>query len=83
MQKAKTASRKAESTRNRHNGRVNAAKQHILDKGETFIDSKGVMYSAVPKRRWIQDTMAFMSDGELDITKGWWMVTSSIVKVPA
>jgi hypothetical protein len=31
--------------RNRHSGRVNAAKQHVLMNGTPFMDSKGNTYS--------------------------------------
>lgn len=47
MRKSQTAAKKANSTRNRHNGRINAYKQGILDKGKMFTDSKGSLYSAV------------------------------------
>ena len=47
MLKEKTAMLKASSKRNRHNGRVNAWKQFILEKGRTFQTADGRQYKAL------------------------------------
>lgn len=89
MRKADTLKRKAASTRNRHNGRINAAKQHIMDKGQSFQMSDGSIYSAMVRKRWIQDQMAFLKDSDgavtdmLDPSAGWEHVSASIVKTGA
>lgn len=47
MRKSKTAVKKAASTRNRHNGRINAYKAHVIKNGREFSDSAGVNYVAI------------------------------------
>jgi hypothetical protein len=44
MQKAKTQEWKSKSRRNRHNGRVNFATQHIHKTGQQFAMSDGKKY---------------------------------------
>jgi hypothetical protein len=84
MLKASTQSRNAKSSRNRHNGRINSAKQNVLDRGDPFRDSYGKVFTALVSRRWIQDLSAVMVDedgiSKLDPTKGQWSITSSIVR---
>ena len=45
MQKVKTQEWKNKSVRNRHTGRINAATQWVLDKGQRFAMSDGKEYS--------------------------------------
>ena len=47
MRKTETARRKAMSTRNRHNGKLNAWKKYVWQKGETFATTDGVQYRAL------------------------------------
>ena len=85
MRKSETAKHKAVSRRNRHNGKINAWKAYILEKGRPFQTSDGVIYSALLNQLWNQDPNAFLSDSDgitdvLDTSKGTWTIISSIVK---
>jgi hypothetical protein len=81
MRKEQTAARKARSTRNRHNGKINLWKNHVIQHGKTYTDNTGQIFHALPNSEWIQDPTAIDGDGELDRTKGKWKITSSIIKV--
>jgi hypothetical protein len=55
--------------RNRHTGKLNAYKQHILTKGRQFTDSRGIVYAGIINKR--KDPF------------GRQYLTSQIVKAPA
>ncbi len=71
MLKSRTVMKRVKSHRNRHNGKINAAKQQVLDKGESFIDSNGKSYTAlISKKRIIGDLY----------NDDYWLMSSSIVR---
>lgn len=57
MNKTERQNRKNKSTRNRHNGRINADKQHVLDNGLPFFTANGQEYRAILSKYVIPNTL--------------------------
>ena len=47
MNKENRDKKKATSSRNRHNGRINSMKQSVLDRGTRVVSPDGTVYSRV------------------------------------